>query len=114
MNAVINADQAIFTLINTFDVEANRSAAVVESLRGFTERVTRDLAGFISASVHVSLDRTRVVNYVQWRSEQDFAAMFRIPEAQAHMREVSALAKHVTPVFYSVAYVEVRQPGEAG
>jgi len=114
MNAVINADQAIFTLINTFDVEADKSAAVVESLREFTERVTRDLAGFISASVHVSLDRTRVVNYVQWRSEQDFAAMFRIPEAQAHMREVSALAKQVTPVSYSVAYVGVRQTGEAG
>ena len=114
MNAVISADPSIFTLINTFEVEADKSAAVVESLREFTERVTRDLAGFVSASVHVSLDRTRVVNYVQWRSEQDFAAMFRIPEANAHMREVSALAKQVTPVFYSVAYVGVRQTGEAG
>lgn len=62
MNAVISEDQSIFTLINTFDVDADKSTAIVESLREFTGRVTCDLAGFVSASVHVSLDRTRVVN----------------------------------------------------
>lgn len=111
MHAVIDADQAVYTLINTFDVGAESSSAVVESLRDFTEHVTRSLAGFVSTSVHVSVDRTRVVNYVQWRSEEHFAAMFRLPETQAHLREVGALAKQVTPVTYQVAYVGGRPNG---
>lgn len=28
--------------------------------------------GFTSANLHISLDKTRVVNYAQWRSKEDF------------------------------------------
>jgi heme-degrading monooxygenase HmoA len=48
--------------------------------------------GSISASIHKSLDGTRVVNYAQWRSAEDFAALQENTEAQPHMRAAAALA----------------------
>ena len=105
MRAVIDDDAALFTLINTFTVVPGRQDAVVASLRDFTERHARSLAGFIGASVHASLDGRRVVNYVQWQSEADLGAMMASAPAQEHIKVVGALAEHVDPVVYRVAIV---------
>lgn len=105
MTAQIDDSVEIFTLINTFHTPRDRQAAVVESLRSFTEDFARSMPGFIGASVHVSLDGTRVVNYVQWRSGAVLQAMLATPEAKAHMAEVAALADRVDPVPYRVSYV---------
>ncbi len=95
----------VFTLINTFHTSRDRQAAIVDSLRRFTEDFAGSLPGFIGASVHVSLDGARVVNYVQWRSSADIQFMLAQPEAKAHMAEVGALADRIDPVPYRVAYV---------
>jgi heme-degrading monooxygenase HmoA len=50
--------------------------------------------GFISANIHKSFDGTRVVNYAQWRSREDFEAMRRNPEAGSHMAAAGALATY--------------------
>ncbi len=50
-----------------------------------TEQVMRHRPGFVSANIHASLDGTRVVNYAQWRSREDFQAMLDDPIAQEHM-----------------------------
>ncbi len=105
MIAQIDDSAEIFTLINTFHTSRDRQAAIVDSLRRFTEDVARSLPGFVAASVHASLDGARVVNYVQWRSAADLQAMLATPEAKAHMAEVGALADRVDPVPYRVAYV---------
>jgi len=105
MIAQIDDSVEIFTLINTFHTSADRQAKIVDSLRRFTLDYARSLPGFVGASVHVSLDGSRVVNYVQWRSGADIQAMLALPEAKAHMAEVAALADQVEPVPYRVAYV---------
>jgi heme-degrading monooxygenase HmoA len=99
-------DQAhIFTLINTFKVHDGQAAQVVGSLRRFTEEQTKRMPGFFGASVHVSLDGTTVVNYVQWETRDAFDAMFESPAAKAHMRELKALVVSISPVLYDVVYV---------
>ena len=105
MIAHIDDSVEVFTLINTFHTSPDRQAAIVDSLRRFTVDVARALPGFVATSVHVSLDGARVVNYVQWRSRADLQAMLALPEAQAHMAEVAALADRVDPIPYRVAYV---------
>lgn len=105
MIAQIDDSVEIFTLINTFHTSRDRQAAVVESLRRFTEDFALSMPGFIGASVHVSLDGARVVNYVQWRNGADIQAVLATPEAKAHIAEVAALADQVDPVPYRVAYV---------
>lgn len=97
MPALIDPEAPVFTLINTFHAAPGRQAAIVASLRRFTEATARGLPGFFGASVHASLDGRRVLNYVQWARREDLDAMLATPEAQAHMREVAALSESVDP-----------------
>lgn len=45
-----------------------------------------------TASIHRSLDGTKVINYAQWRSQADFAALKDNPKARPHMQAAAALA----------------------
>jgi heme-degrading monooxygenase HmoA len=62
--------------------------------------------GYVSANIHRSLDGTRVVNYAQWRSREDFEAMLRNPEAAPHMREAAEIAERFEPHLYEVSFVD--------
>jgi heme-degrading monooxygenase HmoA len=92
------------TLINVFTVEPDRQQQLVDLLIEATDAVMVDLPGFISASIHRSADGTRVVNYVQWRSTADFAAMRSNPSATPHMQQAAALAQF-DPIVCEVVHV---------
>ena len=89
----IREGTSVLTLINVFTVEPERQQALVEVLVEATERTMRHLPGFVSANIHRSHDGTRVVNYAQWRSREDFEAMQRNPEAGPHMAQAAAMAR---------------------
>jgi quinol monooxygenase YgiN len=91
------------TLINTFEVEPDRVAALTRILEDATETMRR-MPGFISANLHVSRDRTRVVNYAQWVSDGDMQAMLRHPEAQPHLKAAADVAKSFEPVLYTLEF----------
>jgi heme-degrading monooxygenase HmoA len=99
-------DQAhMFSLINTSKVNEGGAASVVASLRKFTEDETKMMPGFVGASVHVSVDGTTVVNYVQWKTRSAFDAMSESPAAMQPMRELKAFVVSISPMFYGVVYV---------
>jgi hypothetical protein len=62
-----------------------------------TGHLTRGLGGesTLSSKLPQMMVRVevRVVNYPQWRSQQDFEAMRDNPEAQAHMKPLMELSK---------------------
>jgi quinol monooxygenase YgiN len=89
------------TLVNVFTVEADRQQPLVELLVAATAETMRHLPGFVSASIHRSLDGTRVTNYAQWRNPADFEAMLADPRAQAHMAAAGAMARF-DPHLYEV------------
>ena len=68
------------------------SARDVYLLIAATESTMKHLPGFVSATVHRSLDGAKVVNYAQWRSREDVAALMTHPEAVAHMKAAAVLA----------------------
>jgi quinol monooxygenase YgiN len=78
---------------------------LVENLQKATEEIFRDQPGFISANLHVSRGRRKVVNYAQWRSKEDYAAMSKLPGIQAHMKAATALATGFDPVDYDLRAV---------
>ena len=90
--AIIDQRDDIFTLINVFTVTPDKQDTLVNLLVDATNKTMRYLPGFVSASIHKSLDNTRVVNYAQWRSKGDFEAMRANPEAIPHMKAAAALA----------------------
>ena len=90
--AIIDQRDEVFTLINVFTVKPENQDTLVTLLIEATNNTMRHLPGFVSASIHKSLDNTRVVNYAQWRTKDDFDAMRTNPEAIPHMKAAAALA----------------------
>lgn len=100
----IAADQELTTLVNVFTVEPDAQQVLVDLLIEATDRLMRHLPGFISANIHASLDGTRVANYAQWRSVEDFQTMLQDPAAGQHFEAINGLAT-AEPHLYRVASV---------
>jgi quinol monooxygenase YgiN len=88
----ITTDQDVATLINVFTVTRENQQPLVDLLVTATDEVMRHLPGFVSASIHASLDGTRVVNYAQWRGREDFQRMLENPAAREHMDAIGDMA----------------------
>ncbi|MCF5724835.1 antibiotic biosynthesis monooxygenase [Pseudomonas syringae] len=66
-----------FTQLIEFQIEPQQQIALVTALSTQSERLALDHRGFLSASVQVSDDGRRVLNYLQWQSREDGEAAFR-------------------------------------
>jgi quinol monooxygenase YgiN len=106
-NATIDAESGVATLINVFEVEPAKQAELAQFLSEATDEVFRHQPGFVSVSIHSSLDGTRVVNYAQWKSKEDIDRVLKDPEAQAQARQAAAIAKGVSPAVYKIDSVHV-------
>jgi quinol monooxygenase YgiN len=93
MEVTIRANNGVMTLINVFDVDPENQQKLVELLTEGTESLMSNMTGYISASVHISKDGRRVVNYSQWRSVKDIEAMRQNSDVGPYMQRVAALAK---------------------
>lgn len=80
-----------FTMINTFRPPQGRMPEITALLIRVTEDYMRHVPGFVSANFHLSKDGTRLVNYVQWRGEGGFEAMFAGPEGRDWLSQVNAI-----------------------
>jgi len=93
------------TLINVFTVEPDNAAELASLLTSATEEVMRHQPGFLSANIHLSSDRTRVLNYAQWQSAGHYQAMLSDDTAREHMASAAALAISFDPHLYTVESV---------
>lgn len=90
------------TLINTYAVDPGRAEALIEFLAAATHSTVKHIPGFISANLHVSADRTRVVNYAQWQSPEAIAAAQTNPDLLPLMQEQLRIAQSFTPIPYEL------------
>lgn len=90
------------TLINVFTCAPERQGELLTLLRTLTDEVTRHLPGFLSATLHRSLDGRRVANYAQWESEAAWKAMVRNDAVRARMGPIIAIATF-DPGLYELA-----------
>jgi quinol monooxygenase YgiN len=101
----ISVSANLVTLINVFIVAPEKQAQVARALTQATEETMRRQPGFVSASIHKSLDGSKVVNYAQWRTPEHFEAMLRDPAAKKHMDEIASLVVRFEPTLCSVVSV---------
>jgi quinol monooxygenase YgiN len=101
----------LVTLVNVFTVEPDKQQALVDLLTRATDETIQHLPGFISASIHRSLDGVRVTNYAQWRSRDDFEAMLHNPAAAPHLKDAAAFAISVDTHLYDVVSVRNARNG---
>src|ERR1700680_3373921 len=88
----ISLSPKLVTLINVFTVEPANQQQLLELLARATETSVRHAPGFISSSLHRSLDGTKVTMYAQWRSVADYQAMRQDPAPLPFLQEALALA----------------------
>jgi quinol monooxygenase YgiN len=89
-NIVKNRD--IVTLINIFTVDPENQQRMVDLLVRVTETSVRYARGFVSSSLHRSVDGRKVVMYAQWRTMADYEAMRRAPTPSPILSEAMTFA----------------------
>jgi heme-degrading monooxygenase HmoA len=102
--ATIRIDAQPLTQITVIEVEPGQSEDALGSLRE-RARFMSGQPGFISVSLHRSLDRRRIVNYVQWQSRDLLQAAHESPEFRKKWQRFDALTGSIEPNLYEVEQV---------
>ena len=97
----ISKDNKLATIINVFTVEPAQQQQLLELLTQATESSVRHSPGWVSASLHRSLDGTKVAMYAQWRSVEEYREMRNHPDALPYLLQAAALGKF-DPGIYEV------------
>jgi quinol monooxygenase YgiN len=83
----------IITLINVFTVEPANQQRLVDLLTRATDGSVDRAPGFISSTLHRSIDGTKVTMYAQWRSAEDYQAMRQDPRPLPFLEEALTIAR---------------------
>jgi heme-degrading monooxygenase HmoA len=100
----IEKDNRTVTQITFIEVEPEKQP---EALSLMTERA-RFMArqpGFISISLHRSLDGRRIVNYIQWQNRDLLQAAHKSPDFRKAWRKFDDLTDQIDPHLYEVTEV---------
>ena len=101
----IDKTQPLVTLINVHICKPEDQEQLVELLAEGVDTIYRHLPGFISASIHKSLDGVRVTNYAQYRSRNDVEVAWKDPSIPAFAERVSVLVESFDAHLYEVVDV---------
>ena len=82
----------IATVVNVFSVQPQNQQKFIEIQKAFAGEIAQKQAGFISANLHKSFDKTRVANYAQWRRKEDVEAMLKVPDAKDYFDQMSEVS----------------------
>ena len=99
----IRTDKQPITQITVVESEPEKQS---EALAVMTERA-RFMArqpGFISISLHRSLDGRRIVNYVQWQSSDLLRSAHQAPEFRKEWGHFDQLTDEIDPHLYEVVH----------
>ena len=88
----ISTKNSVVTLINVFTVDPANQQRLIELLTRATEGSVRHAPGFVSASLHRSLDGTKVTMYAQWQSVEAYQAMRQDLTPLPFLEEALAIA----------------------
>lgn len=94
----------VVTVIFSFAVEPERQQELVDMIIDALETTTKHQPGFVSASLHKSLDGVRVFNYAQWKTQAEYEAFAQSPQDQAialKFSQFQLLGSHVYEVVIS-------------
>jgi heme-degrading monooxygenase HmoA len=105
----VTAESDQVTLVNVFTVDPKRQTELVDALGRASSAVFATLPGFISANLHASLDGTRVVNYAQWASEEQYKEAMQRADVHEHIAEATAIADKWDPTLTRVRSIHHRQ-----
>ncbi|SRR5579872_6852822 len=101
----VSQENNLITLINVFETRPEQQQVLLDELSRFASAVVKGEPACLGAALHRSADGTRVVNYAQWRSQEDLdrfvkkyreqmsAQLLLAERADAHVYEVASLTE---------------------
>ncbi|EPX86785.1 antibiotic biosynthesis monooxygenase family protein [Salipiger mucosus] len=98
----ITSPSEIQTVITTFETSPGDCEDLLDALRDAYDSFISKQPGFVAAGLHVNDAQTRIANYSQWRSRDDFQAMLRSDEMRSRNRRFNELCRSFEPVMYDV------------
>jgi heme-degrading monooxygenase HmoA len=101
----IHSDNQPVTQITVIEAEPDKQQEAL-AMMAKRARFMAKQPGFVSISLHRSLDGKRIVNYIQWQSRELLEAAHRSPEFRKEWREFDQLTEEIDPHLYEVAHVE--------
>jgi quinol monooxygenase YgiN len=102
--AQIRTDPQPVTQITIVESAPDTQAAAL-ALMAERARFMARQPGFVSISLHRSLDGKRIVNYVQWQDRALLEAAHKSPEFRQAWGRFDALAADIDPHLFEVAHV---------
>ena len=100
----IHTDKQGVTQITVIDAEPDKQA---EALSVMTERarfMSRQ-PGFVSISLHRSLDGRRIINYIQWENPESLRSAHQSPEFRKKWGHFDQVTDAIDPHLYEVVEV---------
>jgi len=88
----ISTENNYLTLINVFTVDPLDQQKLVDLLTLATDGSVKNITGFVSASLHKSIDGAKVTMYAQWRSAEDYQNMRNNPTASPYLQQALEIA----------------------
>ena len=101
----------MISLINVFTVDPANQHRLLDLLARATDEFVSRAPGFVSSTLHRSLDGTKVTMYAQWRSIDGYQAMRKDPGPLPFLQEALTIAK-IEPGVYEVVrtFTPAREP----
>jgi heme-degrading monooxygenase HmoA len=101
----IGKGSAIVTQITVVECGEGKQAEVLGLMQD-RARFMAHQPGFVSITLHRSLDGRRVVNYIQWASREQLEAAHKSPEFRKEWGHFDRVSDDIDPHLYEVAHVE--------
>jgi len=92
------------TQITVIEAEPEKQQEAL-SLMAERARFMARQPGFVSISLHRSLDGRRIVNYVQWQSRELLQSAHKSPDFRKAWRKFDDLTDQIDPHLYEVAEI---------
>lgn len=106
--STIAKNNDVITVIIIFAVEPERQQELIDTILEFLE-VVKHQPGFVSSSIHRSIDGVRVMNYAQWKNQSDYQAFINNSEMRQQGVKLSQFQIHEGHVYEVV----VSKPDDA-
>ena len=92
------------TQITIIEAEPGKQAEALKLMSDRARFMSRQ-PGFVSISLHRSLDGKRIVNYVQWQSREQLQSAHKSPDFRKEWDRFDNLADGIDPHLYEVVQV---------
>jgi quinol monooxygenase YgiN len=100
----IQIDQQPITQITIIEAEPEKQTEALSLMRKRAQFMQKQ-PGFISISLHRSLDGRRIVNFIQWENRELLQAAHQSPEFRREWGQFERLTDDIDPHLYEVAEI---------